>query len=139
MTAGAFSRNSSTLTPRRAGACCNTAASPIDAGGQKRGVGAEFGMIDWDDLSNKIGAARRQLRAPSWASSCPNPVLTEALGRWAGSPADIHDHLGALFAETVAARPRLIVELGTRGGISTRALLAAAEVSDAHLLSVDIV
>jgi hypothetical protein len=66
-------------------------------------------------------------------------VLADALGRWAVSPADIRDHLGALFAETIAARPRLIVELGTRGGVSTRALLAAAEVAGAHLLSVDIV
>jgi hypothetical protein len=96
-------------------------------------------MVDWEDLSNKIGAARRQLRPQTWAPSCPHPVLAEALGRWTASPADIRDHLGSLFAETVVARPRLIVELGTRGGVSTRALLAAAEVADAHLLSVDIV
>jgi len=95
-------------------------------------------MIDWEDLSNKIGAARRQLRPQRWAPSCPSPVLADALGRWAGSPADIRDHLGALFTETVAVRPRLIVELGTRGGVSTRALLAAAEVAGAHLLSLDI-
>ena len=95
-------------------------------------------MVDWQDLSNKIGAARRQLRPQKWAPSCPNPLLAEALGRWAGAPADIRDHLGALFAEAVASRPRLIVELGTRGGVSTRALLAAAEVADAHLISVDI-
>src|ERR1700733_9286754 len=96
-------------------------------------------MVDWADLSNKIGAARRQLRPQRWAASWPSPVLAEALGRWASSPADIRDHLGTLFAETVAASPRLIVELGTRGGVSTRALLAAAEVADAHLVSVDIV
>ena len=66
------------------------------------------------------------------------PVLAEALGPWTEKPADIHDHLGALFAEAVAARPRLIVELGTRGGVSTRALLAAAEVAEAHLVSVDV-
>ncbi len=34
---------------------------------------------------------------------------------------DISDHLGDLYFEAVAARPRLIVELGTRGGESTRA------------------
>lgn len=90
------------------------------------------------DLRNRIGAAVRQLRPHRWRASCPNPVLAEALGRWADSPADIHDHLGVLFAEAVAARPRLIVELGTRGGVSTRALLAAAESADAHLLSVDV-
>jgi len=51
---------------------------------------------------------------------------------------DISDHLGVLFSETVLTRPRLIVELGTRGGESTRALIAAATVCDAKMLSVDI-
>ena len=96
-------------------------------------------MVDVRDLTNKIGAALRQARPQAWSSSHPNRVLADALGHWADAPADIHDHLGALFAEAVAARPRLIVELGTRGGVSTRALLAAAEVADAHVLSVDIV
>jgi predicted O-methyltransferase YrrM len=51
---------------------------------------------------------------------------------------DISDHLGELYFEAVAAAPRLIVELGTRGGESTRALLAAALRSGARMLSVDI-
>jgi cephalosporin hydroxylase len=51
---------------------------------------------------------------------------------------DISDHLGTLFSETVATRPRLVVELGTRGGESTRVLIAAASVSGASVLSVDI-
>src|SRR5947209_1236539 len=80
---------------------------------------------------------RRQIPA-RWHSSTPNPVLAEALGRWATAASDIHDHLPTIFGETVAVRPRLIVELGTREGISTRALLAAAEISDAHVLSIDI-
>jgi hypothetical protein len=50
---------------------------------------------------------------------------------------DISDHLGTLFFFAVDARPRLLVELGTRGGESTRALLAAASVTGATLLSVD--
>jgi predicted O-methyltransferase YrrM len=51
---------------------------------------------------------------------------------------DISDHLGTLFFETVAASPKLIVELGTRGGESTRALLAAAWRTGARMLSIDI-
>jgi predicted O-methyltransferase YrrM len=51
---------------------------------------------------------------------------------------DICDHLNVLFFTAVSIRPRLIVELGTRGGESTRALLSAAALSDAVLLSVDI-
>jgi hypothetical protein len=53
-------------------------------------------------------------------------------------PTDISDHLGTIFYFTVDARPRLIVELGTRGGESTRALLSAATLTGSTLLSVDI-
>jgi predicted O-methyltransferase YrrM len=53
-------------------------------------------------------------------------------------PSDISDHLATLFAETVSAHPRLIVELGVRGGESTFAFERAARLADAHLLSVDI-
>jgi predicted O-methyltransferase YrrM len=90
------------------------------------------------EFKKKLGAALRQLRPARWRASSPHPVLAEALGRWTDAPSDIHDHLGTLFAEAVGAAPRLIVELGTRGAVSTRALLAAAEVTGAVVLSVDI-
>lgn len=70
-----------------------------------------------------------------------HPVLVEALGpgRDRGRfRSDISDHLGFIFYFAVDAAPRLIVELGTRGGESTRALLAAARTCDATMLSVDI-
>ena len=51
---------------------------------------------------------------------------------------DISDHLSTLFFFAVGAQPRLIVELGTRGGESTRVFLAAAKMNDAKVLSVDI-
>ena len=51
---------------------------------------------------------------------------------------DISDHLPTLFYETIAQAPRLIVELGTRGGESTRTFLAAAARVGARMLSVDI-
>ncbi len=87
-----------------------------------------------------LKAARliRRLAPARWYATTPSPVLAEALGGWATAASDIHDHLGTLFYETVSVRPRLIVELGTRGGVSTRALLAAAEAVDAQVLSVDI-
>src|SRR5205809_4035999 len=88
-------------------------------------------------IAYKISRVVRRWRPMRWQASAPNPALTRALGR-IGANSDIHDHLGTLFYETVVAAPRLIVELGARGGLSTRALLAAAEETDAHLLSVDI-
>jgi len=90
-------------------------------------------------IATKIEAWARALRPARWRATSPHPVLAAALGRWADAPSDIHDHLGVMFAEAVAARPRLIVELGTRGAVSTRALLAAAEVTGAHMLSLDLV
>jgi predicted O-methyltransferase YrrM len=91
-----------------------------------------------NEFEKRLGETLRSAQPARWLASTPHPVLAEALGRWAEANTDIRDHLGALFAETLAARPRLIVELGTRGAVSTRALLAAAEVCDAHLVSVDI-
>jgi len=75
----------------------------------------------------------------------PRPHLTGdlddvvvALLRREQEPTDISDHLLAIHAETVEAGPRLIVELGTRGGESTDALIHAADRTDALVLSIDI-
>lgn len=54
------------------------------------------------------------------------------------SQSDISDHVSSLFYHALAAQPKLIVELGTRGGESTRVLLAVAELTGAKMLSVDI-
>jgi cephalosporin hydroxylase len=89
-------------------------------------------------LQVKISRVVRRQIPSRWYPSWPNPVLAEALGRAVAASSDIHDHLATIFAEAVAARPRLIVELGTRDGRSTCALLAAAEISNAHVLSIDI-
>jgi len=52
---------------------------------------------------------------------------------------DFSDHLTTLFAEAVSNQPKLIVELGTRGGDSTFVLERVAKLCDADLVSVDIV
>jgi cephalosporin hydroxylase len=88
-------------------------------------------------FATKVSRIVRRVVPARWFASAPNPILAEALDRWVAASSDIHDHLGTLFYEAVSVRPRLIVELGTRGGVSTRALLAAAEVTGAHVLSID--
>ena len=65
----------------------------------------------------------------------PIPQLRDSFGPICTTESDISDHLSELFYEVVNAQPRLIVELGTRGGESTRALLSAAQVLDARVLS----
>lgn len=68
-------------------------------------------------------------------------VFNESLAKALGDPncrTDISDHLGSIFYFAVDAGPKLMVELGTRGGESTRALLAAAVNTQSVLLSIDI-
>ena len=63
--------------------------------------------------------------------------LKESLPNGMGKT-DISDHLSTIFYFTRDANPKLIVELGTRGGESTKALLAASASCDSVMLSVDI-
>jgi len=72
-----------------------------------------------------------------YRQSFQHPDLIEGV-RGIDPASDIAAHLSMLFFFTVDAKPRLIVELGTRGGESTRALLSAAVVSNATVLSLDI-
>jgi predicted O-methyltransferase YrrM len=51
---------------------------------------------------------------------------------------DISDHLSNIFYHSMEVKPRLIVELGTRGGESTRVLLSVAAINNCKLLSIDI-
>ena len=70
------------------------------------------------------------------AGNLPERVL--AIIRMAEVPTDISEHLLAIYSEALECRPKLIVELGVRGGESTKALLLAAELSGARVVSVDI-
>jgi len=66
------------------------------------------------------------------------PEVREIVQRASSRYTDISDHLLTLFAEAVSVRPRLIVELGVRGGESTFAFERAARLFGAHVLSVDL-
>ena len=66
------------------------------------------------------------------------PELKEIEERAAAAPTDIGDHLPTIFAEAVAARPGLIVELGVRGGETRFVFEKVAQLSGSALISVDI-
>jgi cephalosporin hydroxylase len=51
---------------------------------------------------------------------------------------DISDHLMTLFAEAISVQPKLIVELGVRGGESTFVFERVSRLMGAKLVSVDI-
>ncbi len=57
-----------------------------------------------------------------------------AYERWLGVPTDIQGHLSFLFERAEGN----VVELGTRDGVSTAALLAGLERRGGHLWSVDV-
>jgi hypothetical protein len=63
--------------------------------------------------------------------------LIDALGK-TKRQSHISDHLSSLFFFALDARPKLMVELGTDVGESTRVLLAAASITKSTLLSIDI-
>jgi cephalosporin hydroxylase len=104
----------------------------------KSSTARKFGEKIKRKINNSINLTLERWRDHGWQASFPNPVLAEALGPWSTIPTDIRDHIGTILYEAISSRPRLMVELGTRGGVSTRALLAAAEIADAHVLSIDI-
>ena len=75
-------------------------------------------------------------RRPSFRPG--HDALAEVVER-ARTRTDISDHLVTIFCEAMAARPRLIVELGVRGGESTFVMQRVAAFHGARLVSVDIV
>jgi predicted O-methyltransferase YrrM len=88
------------------------------------------------NVGYRISVVLERARDNGWHPSTPNQVLASAIGP--SIPSDIRDHLGTIFYESISSCPQLLVELGTRDGVSTRALLAAAEIANAHVLSIDI-
>jgi cephalosporin hydroxylase len=64
--------------------------------------------------------------------------LTDQYVQRCDTPSDIVDHLPFLYDQACRFPGATILELGTRGGNSTAAFMAAAEQVDGHVYSVDI-
>lgn len=79
------------------------------------------------------------LRGAPSAPARPSGVAAfEEVRRYATRRSDINEHLPRLFVESLRAQPRLIVELGVRGGASTFVFERVAQRYGAALVSVDI-
>jgi len=85
---------------------------------------------------SKPSSLKHNVTCKSPAGKLLEEVIT--LMQQASVPTDISEHLLTIYSEAVECRPKLIVELGVRGGESTRALLLAAKRYGARLISVDI-
>lgn len=86
----------------------------------------------YNDLAMKI--YNRWFGAPPIG----DPDIDEIRVRVQSRRSDISTHLETIFLTTVLARPRLIVELGVRGGESSFALQRAARRTGAWLVSCDV-
>ena len=65
-------------------------------------------------------------------------TLVECMAHSLPGRSAINDHICTLFSDLLVHEPSLIVELGTRGGESTGALIAAARHVGARVLSIDV-
>lgn len=84
-------------------------------------------------LNNAVVSLRSSLGFVETELPELNEIKTHAL-----KPTDISDHLETLFVESLSIEPRLIVELGVRGGESTFVLERVAKLFHSKLVSVDI-
>src|SRR5215469_784613 len=66
------------------------------------------------------------------------PELRQIIEHTTAKRTDISDHLATIFSEAAALHPRLIVELGVRGGESRFVFEKVATHCVAHHVSVDI-
>jgi cephalosporin hydroxylase len=86
---------------------------------------------------NALVKALRDLSPRSAFPLTTTPDLLEVM-KWSREPGAISDHLVTIYLESLKVRPRLIVELGVRGGSSTRVFGKVARRNNAVIISVDI-
>src|SRR5882757_7123490 len=89
------------------------------------------------DIAIRIHNAAHRLVLPHRRPAPASPELKEIEDHAERFPSDIADHLSMIFSESSSVQPRLIVELGVRGGESRFVLEKVAKVSRAYLVSVD--
>ena len=65
-------------------------------------------------------------------------MIVEAYREACDTPSDIYQHLPTFVQLCEELQAKTVIELGTRGGVSTIAWLYGLELTDGHLYSVDI-
>lgn len=100
-----------------------------------RRLARDFVWTVTDDLTRIWNASVARRTTASLSGNLSEDV--QAIIRESERRSDISDHLLTLYAEALEVKPRVIVELGTREGESTRALLRVAEHCLGTLVSVD--
>jgi predicted O-methyltransferase YrrM len=99
--------------------------------------GVKWAALDWNRFC--AGGRDTAVEMPDdWSTAAgENEALLHLMSyvQWS----DIRDHLPLFYSLVVTRKPRIVVELGTRGGVSTVAfLLALSRVGAGHLYSCDV-
>jgi len=95
----------------------------------------------WLEFFKRAGRERQnfvRVVEPLFFQPPPHPQELEPLEYLSRYPSDIYGHLPTLFMLSTEFKSRTIVELGTRGGLSTTAFLLAAKRTGGHVFSFDI-
>lgn len=97
----------------------------------------EASRSSWYSFKRAIYRWAKTIRRPPKFGRSYGAEFVRVLG---GTPpeSDIVDHLPTLYMAVQTVNAKLVVELGTRGGESTRSLLAGIEETGGRMLSVDI-
>ena len=95
----------------------------------------------WLEFFKRAGRERQnfiKVVEPLFFRRPPHPQEFDLLEYHTRYPSDIYGHLPTLFMLSTEFKSRTIVELGTRGGLSTTAFLLAAKKTGGHVFSFDI-
>src|SRR2546428_9844417 len=98
-------------------------------------------LREWLEFVRRLGRTRYNLlktTEPLLFRQTPRPKDVDPLEYLSRYPSDIYSHLPTLYMLSVEMKLRTMVELGTRTGVSTTALLYAAEEIGGHVYSFDI-
>lgn len=82
---------------------------------------------------NRLRRALISTRPPETRSSHLHEIRALA-----AAPSDINEHLETMYVEAVLSRPKLIVELGVRSGVSTAVFEKVADVYGSVIISADL-
>jgi predicted O-methyltransferase YrrM len=97
----------------------------------------ELSKSSWYLCARSIYRWVKTLRRPPRFERSFGVDFTKAIGE-TPPVSDIVDHLSTLYVSVLKVNAKLVVQLGTRGGESTRSLLAGVLETNGRMLSVDV-
>jgi len=134
--------SSSDDSPKSAAIVLDATVEHLDGGGKTAGDPLWSDPV-WDDMKRQDQAAfeerwRRIAEQDESRRRLAEGDMTPIYERLCAKASDINEHLPTFYDLVVKLDAKKVVELGTRGGTSTVAWLAALHQTDGHLWAVDV-